>query len=185
MTRHFGTITAAPRTGASRAGRASRRTTAAPPAFRELDRAECEALLARNTVGRLAFSFHDHVDVEPLHYVYADGWLYGRTSFGPKLLTLAHNRWIAFEVDEVDGLFDWRSVIVRGAFFLLEPDRTERETAAWEQGLALLRALVPETGTPGDPVAFRAAVFRIHVDEMTGRAASRRQPLADGSGPVP
>jgi nitroimidazol reductase NimA-like FMN-containing flavoprotein (pyridoxamine 5'-phosphate oxidase superfamily) len=41
--------------------------------FRALDQAEIESLLARNHVGRLAFTFHDHVDIEPVSYVYADG----------------------------------------------------------------------------------------------------------------
>ena len=67
---------------------------------------ECLALLARNQVGRLAFTFHDRVDIQPLHYVYEAGWIYGRTSQGTKLATLAHHQWVAFEVDEVEGLFE-------------------------------------------------------------------------------
>lgn len=57
----------------------------------------------RNRVGRLAFSFRDRVDIEPLHYVFRGGWLYGRPSPGSKLQTLRHNPWVAFEVDEIDG----------------------------------------------------------------------------------
>ena len=41
--------------------------------FRELTAAETDALLERNHVGRIAYSFHDRVDIEPIHYVYADG----------------------------------------------------------------------------------------------------------------
>ena len=74
------------------------------PVFRALERRECEAVLARNRVGRLAFSFHDRVDIEPIHYVYADGVLYGRTAPGSKLTTIEHHRWVAFEVDDVEGL---------------------------------------------------------------------------------
>ena len=46
-----------------------------PPVFRELTREGCEALLAVSHVGRLAYTFHDRVDIEPIHYVYADGWI--------------------------------------------------------------------------------------------------------------
>jgi hypothetical protein len=95
------------------------------PHFRALTRTECEELLGRNNVGRIAFSFHDRVDIEPLHYVYADGWIYGRTSAGTKIATLEHHRWVAFEVDEHQGLFDWRSVVVKGAFYELEADGNE------------------------------------------------------------
>ena len=64
------------------------------PQFRDMTRSECEALLARNNVGRMAFSLHDRVDIEPLHYVFADGWLYGRTGSGTKISMLGHNPWV-------------------------------------------------------------------------------------------
>ena len=35
-----------------------------------------------------------------------------------------------------------------------------------------VRALIPETGTPDDPVPFRSIVFQIQVDSMTGRESS-------------
>jgi hypothetical protein len=34
-----------------------------PPVFRQLSRDECEQILGRNQVGRIAFSFHDRVDI--------------------------------------------------------------------------------------------------------------------------
>jgi len=144
----------------------------AVPQFESLARDECEAVLARNHVGRLAYSFHDQIDIQPIHYVFADGWLYGRTSQGWKLATLRHSRWVAFEVDEIEAVFQWRSVVVRGAFHSLSPDGPMAEATAWEHGIDLLRRLVPETWTSTDPVAFRTAVFRIHVDAITGRAAT-------------
>jgi nitroimidazol reductase NimA-like FMN-containing flavoprotein (pyridoxamine 5'-phosphate oxidase superfamily) len=139
--------------------------------FRELDAKSCERILARNHVARLAFSFHDRVDVEPIHYVFDDGWLFGRTSLGSKLVTLAHNRWVAVEVDEVEALFRWRSVVAHGTFLPLDPATPGVEARAHERGLTLLRELVPETGTADDPVAFRTVIFRIHLETMTGRSA--------------
>jgi hypothetical protein len=57
-------------------------------------------------VGRVAFSYHDPADIEPIHFVYADGWIYGRTTQGTTLRTLAHNRWRAFDADEIDAVFE-------------------------------------------------------------------------------
>ena len=71
---------------------------------RDLDFPEIEAMLKSHRYGRLAFSFRDRVDIEPIHYVYEAGWLYGRTSPGTKLTVLAHHPWVAFEIDEVRGL---------------------------------------------------------------------------------
>jgi len=142
------------------------------PSIRPLSQHECFALLARNHVGRLAFAFHDRVDIQPLNYVYEAGWIYGRTSEGAKLVTLAHHQWVAFEVDEVDGAFDWRSVVVQGSFHRLDPDSPVPDAAAEAHGVQLLKIVVPETFTPGDPAPFRTVVFRIALGETTGRAAT-------------
>lgn len=142
------------------------------PRFRDLEPAECTALLQRHNVGRLAFARKDRVDIEPIHYIHDDGWLYGRTQPGTKLEVLTHNRWVAFEIDEIDALFDWRSVVVKGGFYLLRADGSAVEVEIYNKGLALLRQLVPETLTPLDPLPDRAIIFRIHIDELFGRAAS-------------
>jgi len=144
------------------------------PSFRALSRAECDALLERNNVGRLAFTFHDRVDIEPVHYIYAAGWLHGRTSPGTKVATLLHHPWIAFEVDEVKGLFDWRSVIVHGVVHIPDFDGSPSDRAAYSSTLELIRQLVPEALEPDDPTPARQVLFRIHIDEVTGRESSTR-----------
>jgi uncharacterized protein len=141
------------------------------PRIRELTRVEMEAILARNNVGRIAYSFQDRVDIEPISYVYANGWVYCRTSHGVKLEMMEHHRWVAFEVDEVRGVFDWQSVVVRGATYVLNADSPDDERNAFAPGLALLKQLVPGTLEGDDPVPFRQVVFRIHLDEVTGREA--------------
>ena len=153
----------------------------AAPRIRVLSRRECEALLRRATVGRLAFSFHDRVDIEPIHFVYHDGWLVWRTGPGTKFTTLQHNRWVAFEVDEVDGTFDWRSVVIHGAAYLLDDATEHVATQARRDALELLRGVVPGTGTTDDPVSSRNHVFHLQVDEIAGRSSStatsaRRRP---------
>jgi uncharacterized protein len=146
--------------------------TPSGPRIRELSRAECEALLTRNNVGRLAYAHAARVDIEPLNYVFSDGWIYCRTSRGAKIAVIEHQPWVAFEVDEVDALFDWRSVVVRGGAHFLDTGSTAVRQHAFAHGVELLRQLVPGTGTDHDPVPFRQLVMGIHLDEVTGRAAS-------------
>jgi nitroimidazol reductase NimA-like FMN-containing flavoprotein (pyridoxamine 5'-phosphate oxidase superfamily) len=160
----------ATQTRASRADHEPRRA-GARPAIRELTRAECDALLARQSVARLAYTFHDRVSIAPIHYVYEDGWLVGRTSVGRKTWSLAHHPWVALEVDEVRGAFDWDSVVVHGTFYALRRSGTGADRASWERAVALLRRLVPETLDEDDPVPFRDVVFHVHVDAVTGRSA--------------
>lgn len=141
------------------------------PRFTELTRAECEALLERLHVGRIAYSTGNTVDIEPISYTYEAGWLFGRTSPGTKLRALGHRPWVAFEVDEVRGPLDWESVVLQGSFRILEPEGSEYDVQLHERAMTLLRAWDPALGTPDDPVAFRTTIFGIHADAMTGRRA--------------
>jgi hypothetical protein len=146
------------------------------PVFRELDRAEIETILSRNHVGRLGYARRNRIDIEPVHYVFADGWIYGRTSHGAKydaLAQTAHQWWpVVFEVDEVEDMFRWRSVLVHGGFYVIPQDGTPPEREAWTTALELLRTLVPGTLREGDPVPFRSVLFRIAVQEVSGREAA-------------
>ena len=145
---------------------AARSSRARQPRTVALSRVQCVKLLARNHVGRLAYTFRDAVDIVPLHYAYEDEWIYVRTS-GQKLAKLRHHRWVAFEVDEIFGMFDWSSVVVHGAVYLLDPSSVVTET--WENAVRVLQRRFPDAFTERDPVPFRTAVFRIHVDSVTGR----------------
>lgn len=141
------------------------------PEFYELANADALALLKRHHVGRLAFSFRDRVDIEPISYVYDDGWVYGRTSPGTKLNTVQHSPWVAFEVDEIESRFDWQSVVVHGTLYFLEPEGGDREREAYTSALDLLRSVDADVLTPADVTPHRSTLFRIHADSIIGRAA--------------
>lgn len=140
--------------------------------FRDMERDEIEAMLGRNNVGRLAFSFHDRVDVQPIHYVYERGWIYGRTSEGDKISALTHNQWVAFEIDEIKGVFEWKSVVVHGSFWILHPRGSPRAEELWVKAAELVSKLVPGALTETDPVSFRQTLFRIAVSDVRGREAT-------------
>lgn len=139
--------------------------------FRELPRAEIEEMLLRNKVGRLAFSFHDRVDVQPIHYIYERGWLYGRTSEGNKIASLTQNQWVALEIDEVNDVFDWRSIVIHGSFWILHPRGSPRAEEVWVKAAELVSKIVPGALTEYDPVGFRQTLFRIAVSDVRGREA--------------
>jgi nitroimidazol reductase NimA-like FMN-containing flavoprotein (pyridoxamine 5'-phosphate oxidase superfamily) len=138
------------------------------PTLRALTADEIATLLSRNCVARIAYSLHDRVDIEPIHYAYDAPWIVGRTSVGSKLLTLAHNRWCAFEIDEVQSLFDWQSVVVKGPFTPLDAAVDGED---YDRALAALRRLVPTALTGDDPSPHRDVVFRIHATDISGRCS--------------
>jgi nitroimidazol reductase NimA-like FMN-containing flavoprotein (pyridoxamine 5'-phosphate oxidase superfamily) len=142
------------------------------PTIRRLEREEIESLLSRHHIGRLAYSFRDRVDIEPIHYVYEKGWIYGRTSPGVKLTTVQHNPWVAFEVDEVDSVFEWRSAVVHGTLYVLSGRHAAVDDAVIREAEALLRRIVPSAFRPDDPTPERFVIIRIAVQELSGRAST-------------
>jgi nitroimidazol reductase NimA-like FMN-containing flavoprotein (pyridoxamine 5'-phosphate oxidase superfamily) len=70
--------------------------------LRVLDRAECDAALAKQRVGRVALPVLDHPLVLPVVYALMDGEVVFRTAPGEKLIAAALQRSVAFEIDEYD-----------------------------------------------------------------------------------
>jgi nitroimidazol reductase NimA-like FMN-containing flavoprotein (pyridoxamine 5'-phosphate oxidase superfamily)/osmotically-inducible protein OsmY len=134
------------------------------PLFDELSVEDCERLLERTHVGRLAFALRDVVEVVPLGYHFEKGWIYGRTSPGGKLATIERNRRVAFEIDEVTGPLEWKSVIVHGSFYLLDP-------ASGDETRTKLARIFPDAFSDADPVSFRNQFFGISIEEISGRMA--------------
>jgi len=142
--------------------------TRKPPTFYTLTRDESIEMLKRNHVGRIAFTFHDRVDIEPISYVYADDWLYARTSPGTKLQVVRHHPWVAFEVDEIRSRTNWRSVVVHGTIYFLDADA---DRADYATAVGILRSADADALTSDDATPHRQALFRIHADEIMGRGA--------------
>lgn len=142
------------------------------PSLGILEPRKCEELLKRQEVGRIAFALQDRVGIVPVHYVYDEGWIYGRTEPEGKLVPILRNRRVAFEVDEIRGMFSWQSVVVHGSLYLIDPEAGEKEKAAHDKAVQLLRRILPTTLGKADPVPFRDQLFRIAVSEITGRFAT-------------
>jgi nitroimidazol reductase NimA-like FMN-containing flavoprotein (pyridoxamine 5'-phosphate oxidase superfamily) len=144
------------------------------PRIREMSERQIRCVLARNHVGRVAFQGDGRVELYPVHYVYADQALYGRTSSGTKYLSWLARPEVVFEMDETSGLFDWRSVIVRGRISTLRPRGPRAEPFGYWNAVAAIRSLLPTAFTELDPMPQRFVVFRIQPTEITGREAITR-----------
>ena len=142
--------------------------------IRNLTRAEMEDVLRRHTVGRIAFLNGRRVDIEPISYVFADGALYGRAAPGTRTNALKSQPWVAVQVDDIRGPFDWESVVVKGSVYVVEPSPMSPLRERYDRALRALRSAMPEVLTDRDRAPNRTIVFRLHIDEMEGRAAGER-----------
>ena len=144
-------------------------TTTVPKGVTELADGDARAFLARKHIGRIAFSLHDNISIEPISYTFDGGWILGRTSVGTKLATLAHHPWCAFEVDEITSPLEWTSVVAKGSFYLLDPE--SGTPGIYARALASVRSLTPDAFSPSDPAPHRGVLFGIYANEITGRSA--------------
>jgi nitroimidazol reductase NimA-like FMN-containing flavoprotein (pyridoxamine 5'-phosphate oxidase superfamily) len=138
---------------------------------RELSHDESLAIIAKHHVGRVGLSFHDHLRVKICNYLYSENWIYARAELGDDLVMAEHHPWAAFEVDEIDGILEWRSVEVRGAIEFLSSDMHSHDWFEFENAVRLLRNAVPEVLQAEDPMPNRNHLVRIHIDNVIGRAS--------------
>jgi len=118
---------------------------------------ECEYLLGRVPVGRIAF-VHDGVPrILPINFVYRPGQVLFRTGVGSKLEVAIMERPVSFEVDGWDPVehLGW-SVVVAG-------------TASTIDDEARLAALAHLALQPWSTPAVRHRWVEIRADEITGR----------------
>lgn len=138
--------------------------------LRDLIQAECEALLQRRRFGRLAVRDAEGAYIVPLSFAFADGCVYAHAAPGRKIALMRRWPHVAFQVDEIKDAAHWRSVLLRGKFEELHHE-DDRERAR----LLLLKAFEgnPMSVTAGHGHRTHladAVIFRIVVEEMTGRA---------------
>lgn len=91
----------------------------------ELDEERCWALLAANSMGRLAAAAAGEVDIFPLNYVVDGRTLVFRTAPGTKLVELTIHSNVALEIDGYSEVEAW-SVVVKGRATVIDA-RVEQE----------------------------------------------------------
>ncbi len=138
--------------------------------LRELSTGECEALLSRVRVGRIAVRDAEGAYIVPMSFVYDGGVIHAHTSPGHKLQLLRRWPHVAFQADEVEEVDHWRSVLVRGRFRELSDPDEQAHTR-----LLLVRAFAGNPAAVTAPHGHRttladAVTFRIEPESLTGRA---------------
>jgi nitroimidazol reductase NimA-like FMN-containing flavoprotein (pyridoxamine 5'-phosphate oxidase superfamily) len=135
----------------------------------ELDEQQIEDVLRTEVIARIGCISDDRVYVVPVTYVYDGTYLYGHAMDGAKLRAMRANPQVCVEVEQVDDLSNWRSVIAWGTF-------EECAGADWDAGFAMLAERImplltlPKNQPPPDLSALRrGSVYRIRFAHKTGR----------------
>lgn len=138
------------------------------PIFKTLQTRQCEAILLRNDVGRIAFALEDRVQILPVHYAYRKGWIHGRTA-APNYLP--QNASVAFQVDERNSSNEWRTIIVHGQLDIVESGGADQPREVLQRARSFFRQLLQPALVESPAVLFRDQLFCIRASEITGRAS--------------
>ena len=84
---------------------------------------EIEELLTKQVTGRIGCHADGITYIVPINYVYKDGFIYGHSTEGKKIEMLKKNPQVCFQVDDIQSITDWKSVIAWGVYSQI----TERE----------------------------------------------------------
>ena len=143
----------------------------------ELSKREIIALLESQFIGRIGCHVNGETYIVPVNYVYQNNAIYVQSGEGKKIEMLRANSRVCFQVDEIDSMFKWKSVILWGNFE--ELNDVERQQVM--QGLIL--RIMPNTNEAGRNPAHAInpqlrdslIVFRINIEHGTGRFESHNE----------
>ena len=93
----------------------------------ELTPEEIDEMLRSEAIGRIGCYAFGRPYVVPITFAYDGVAVYGHSREGLKLRMMRSHPSVCFEVDRMEGLSDWRSVIAMGTFSELQA--TQAETA--------------------------------------------------------
>ena len=148
----------------------------------DLSRADCDAVLARATIARLACASDGQPYIVPIHVAFDGYHLYALSTVGRKIEWMRANPRVCVELEEIQEPAHWTTVIVFGQYeeLLTTEDQVAR---TWAQRLLTPRAQfwAPAMAKSSSREPATPVVFRIRINRVTGRSL-RRSRVTGGAG---
>lgn len=157
----------------------------------ELTPLQIERVLRSENVGRIGLHAAGKTYVVPVTYVYEENQVIGHTGDGLKVKMARENPNVCFEVEHIDNLANWQSVICQGRFVELAGEEAGQVMRRFvEHLMPLMTSATMVPGTSNEPthglhpqqvsaahqrdVAGRKSViWRIELTEKSGRFEKR------------
>lgn len=141
-----------------------------------LDRKQIDRVLSGGTVGRIGVHGEGRTYVVPTTYVFDGDSVYCHSAVGLKVRMMRANPDVCFQVDEIDDMANWRSVIAWGRYEELKGELAVAATNLLVSRLSPITA--SETAGPAGRTAGRAGngeevSYRIRLADRTGRFERR------------
>lgn len=142
----------------------------------ELNPDQMDLILRSNSVGRIGCHAGGRTYIVPISYAYDGIYIYGHTLEGMKVQMMRDNPEVCFEVDRIQDMANWQSVILWGSFEEIKNGEAEEALRYLDNRLKPYttgETTLPKYGLDNIHFArnraFKAVVFRIRVKQKTGR----------------
>jgi uncharacterized protein len=153
-------------------------THKSPDMIGYLTKEQSEALLAENTFGRIGCNDGFNTYVYPSNYIFDGKFIYCHSLAGARISIMRNNKRVCFQVDAINDVTNWKSVMVLGDYEELNDERNRYYAmkAFNEKSLhikiskSILPSIASEKGPhPNALLNSRPVIYRISLDEITGR----------------
>lgn len=140
----------------------------------ELKAEQIEEVLRSGILGRIGFVEGGWPYVEPVTYVYDGDCVFTHSAEGLKLRAMRGNPHVCLEVEQIQSMTNWRTVLVRGNFEQLWNDAAERAMELLATHLARIETSASARLMMSEDVRRREGVQRpilycIRIEDRTGR----------------
>lgn len=142
----------------------------------ELPITQIEELLQNEIVGRIGCHNDGTTYIVPVSYAYDGTYVYVHTFEGMKINFMRQNPMVCFQVDHLQNMGNWQSVIAWGQYEEL-PEGEERAKAIdvlLKRQLPIVSSVTTHLGSAwpfssDTAKEIKGIVFRIRLDKKTGR----------------
>jgi len=138
---------------------------------------QIESLLKQQITGRIACHADGTTYIVPINYVYNAPYVYSHSANGKKIGMMRKNPEVCFEVDDIQSIFNWKSVVAWGRFEEVT-DMDEKERLM--QGI--IHRIMPMANQPANHPShgitendsdvgekIELIIYKINLDKKTGR----------------
>lgn len=144
--------------------------------FGKLSHEQIEEVLHEQIVGRIGCHFDGVTYVLPISYAYDGDYIYCLTKEGMKMKLMRQNSRVCFQVDDLQNMANWKSVIAWGDFEELKNGAARKEAVQqlMKRALPIISSETTHIGPywpffPDNPDEIKGIVFRIRLEAKTGR----------------
>jgi nitroimidazol reductase NimA-like FMN-containing flavoprotein (pyridoxamine 5'-phosphate oxidase superfamily) len=137
---------------------------------------QMRTLLTSQVIGRLGGSVKGLPYVIPISYAYDHPYTYSHTREGTKVFMMRQNKQVCLQVDHIDNLANWRSVMAWGTYEELSGQEADEGLQIIKNRLSPLTTSVYSRSlldTPAGELSrateAREVIFRIKLDMKSGR----------------